>query len=120
MDAAVKSAASPFRLERVLSVFDRFTAWGSTAILVLYVVSGFCLTRAEHVTSLTGGVVNRGFAFTLHNNLYIPLLAFFGFHAFMGLRRALIRTTRRKPLAGWIAVGAGAVVVGYLAVLGLA
>ncbi|MDD5646844.1 MAG: hypothetical protein PHW86_06710 [Candidatus Bipolaricaulis sp.] len=120
MDTAIKSAVDRFRLERVLAVLDRFAAWGSAAILVLYVVSGFGLTRVEHVASMTGGVLNRSFAFTLHNNLYIPLLIFFGFHTLMGLRRALIRTTRRKPLAGWIAVGAGAVVVGYLAVLGLA
>jgi len=120
MDAAIKSAAIPFGLERVLSVFDRFAAWGSAAILVLYVASGVGLTRAEHVGNLTGGVMNRGFAFTLHNNLYIPLLVFLGFHTFMGLRRALIRTTRQKSLAGWVAVGAGAVVVGYLAALGLA
>jgi hypothetical protein len=120
MDTAPKSAASPFRLERVLSFVDRFAAWGSAAILVLYVVSGFGLTRAEHVSNLTGGVISRGFAFTLHSNLYIPLLVFFGFHTFMGLRRALIRTTRQKSLAGWVAVGAGAAVVGYLAVLGLA
>jgi len=120
VDTTAKSAARPFRLERVLSFVDRFAAWGSAAILVLYVVSGFGLTRAEHVGSLTGGLLNRRSAFTLHNNLYIPLLVFFGFHTFMGLRRALIRTTRQKSLAGWVAVGVGAVVVAYLAVLGLA
>jgi succinate dehydrogenase/fumarate reductase cytochrome b subunit len=118
--AVIKSTTRRFRLERVLSFFDRLAAWGSAAVLVLYVVSGFGLTRAKHVASLTGGVLNLRFAFTLHNNLYIPLLVFFGFHTFMGLRRALIRTTRQKSLAGWVAVGAGAVVVTYLAVLGLA
>ena len=93
---------------------------GFAAILVLYVVSGLGLTRAKHEGSLTGGVVNRSFAFTLHSNVYIPLLVFLGFHTLMGLRRALIRTTRRKSVAGWIAVGVGAVGVTHLAVLGLA
>ncbi|MDD5264005.1 MAG: hypothetical protein PHU43_04120, partial [Candidatus Bipolaricaulis sp.] len=92
MDAPTKCASGRFRLERVLFLFDRFAAWGSAVVLVLYVVSGFGLTRAEHVASLTGGLLDRRSAFTLHNNLYIPFLVFFGFHTFMGLRRALIRT----------------------------
>ena len=70
--------------------------------------------------SIRGVGLGRGFAFTLHNNLYIPLLVFYGFHTLMGLRRALIRTTRRKSVAGWTAVGVGAVVVSYLAILELA
>ncbi len=33
MDTAVKSDASPFRLERIVCLFDRIAAWGSAAIL---------------------------------------------------------------------------------------
>jgi thiosulfate reductase cytochrome b subunit len=120
MNKAFGRALRRVRLEWLLSRLDRLAAWASAALLVLYIVSGYGLTRPAQVTRLTGGLVAPRLAFTLHNNLYIPLLVFFAFHTFMGLRRALIRSTRRKSIASWIAVGTGAVVVGYLAVLGFA
>ncbi len=108
------------RIESILVRLDRLAAWASAVLLILYVISGYGLTRPARVTDLTGGLVAPRFAFTLHNGLYVPLLVFFAFHTFMGLRRALIRTTRRKAVAGWVAIATGAVVVGYLAVLGYA
>jgi hypothetical protein len=107
------------RCERILARLDHAAAWVSALILVLYIVSGYGITRAESTRALTGGLVTLERAFALHNNLYIPLLVTFAFHTVTGLRRALIRTTRRKLVAGWVAAGAGAVALVYFLVLGV-
>jgi cytochrome b subunit of formate dehydrogenase len=120
MQTAFRNAIRGVRVESLLVRLDRLAAWGSAILLILYVVSGYGLTRPARVTDLTGGVVAPRLAFTLHNNLYIPLLILFAFHTFMGVRRALIRTTRRRRVASWIAIGTGALVVTYLAVLAFA
>ncbi len=109
----------PIRLEWLLARLDHAAAWVSALILVLYIVSGFGMTRADPTQALTGGLINPGRAYILHNNLYIPLLITFAFHTFMGLRRALIRATRKKLVAGWVAAGAGLLALGYFLVLGV-
>jgi succinate dehydrogenase hydrophobic anchor subunit len=108
----------PMRLEWLLSRVDHVAAWISAAIMVLYILSGYGMTQAARAQTLTGGLMTPGRAFTLHNNLYIPLLITFTFHTFMGLRRVLIRTTRRKLVAGWMTAGIGAVALVYFALLG--
>jgi len=110
----------PLRIEWLLSRLDNVTAWLSAAVLFLYIVSGYGLTRPESIVRLTGGIMTPDLALAIHNSLYIPLLVVFVFHTFMGLRRALIRTTKRKVVAGWIAAGAGALALAYLALLGWA
>lgn len=107
------------RWERLFSRLDHVAAWISALILVLYIVSGYGLTRADSTQALTGGLMNQGRAYALHNNLYIPLLITFAFHTFMGVRRALIRTTRKKLVAGWVTAGAGALALVYFLVLGV-
>ena len=110
----------PIRLEWLLSRLDNVTAWLSAAVLFLYIMSGYGLTRPESIVRLTGGIMTPGLAYAIHNHLYIPLLVVFVFHTIMGLRRALLRATRRKLIAGWIAAGAGALALAYLALLGWA
>jgi cytochrome b subunit of formate dehydrogenase len=110
----------PLRVEWLLSRLDNVAAWLSAAVLFLYVVSGYGLTRPESIVRLTGGIMTPDLAYTIHNGLYIPLLVVFVFHTFMGLRRALIRTTRRKLVAGWITAGVGSLALAYLALLGWA
>jgi hypothetical protein len=110
----------PMRLEWLLSRVDHVAAWISAAIMVLYIVSGYGMTQAARAQTFTGGLMTPGRAFTLHNNLYIPLLITFTFHTFMGLRRVLIRTTRRKLVAGWMTAGIGAVALVYFTLLGWA
>ncbi len=106
------------RLERLLARIDHAAAWASALILVLYIVSGYGMTRGAQAQALTGGLITPTRAFLLHNNLYIPLLVTFAFHTVMGLRRAMIRATRKKLVAGWVAAGAGALALAYFLVLG--
>jgi hypothetical protein len=113
-----KAERRPIRLEWLLARLDHAAAWVSALVLVLYIVSGYGMTRATQAQALTGGLMNPGRAYVLHNNLYIPLLVTFAFHTVMGLRRVLIRATRKKLVAGWAAAGAGLLALAYLLVLG--
>ena len=70
----------PIRLEWLLARLDHAAAWVSALVLVLYIVSGYGMTRAGQAQALTGGLINPGRAYALHNNLYIPLLVTFAFH----------------------------------------
>lgn len=109
----------PIRLEGALARLDHAAAWISALILVLYIASGYGMTRPDRVYALTGGLMTPGRAVTLHNSLYIPLLITFALHTILGLRRVLIRATRKKRAAGWIAAGVGALALGYLLLLGV-
>jgi succinate dehydrogenase hydrophobic anchor subunit len=106
------------RIEWGLARLDHASAWVSAVVLILYIVSGYGMTRATETQSLTGGLMTPARAFALHNGLFIPLLVTFVFHTFMGMRRALVRATKKKRAAGWIAAGTGALVLAYFLVLG--
>jgi hypothetical protein len=118
-DSREDKKRAPIRLEWMLARLDHAAAWASALILVLYIVSGYGMTRADQAQALTGGLMSPGRAYILHNHLYIPLLVTFAFHTIMGLRRVLIRTTRKKLIAGWVAASAGALALGYLLLLGI-
>jgi hypothetical protein len=121
METTTQSAVRrPLRIEWLLSRFDNVAAWLSAAVLFLYVMSGYGLTRPEPTVRLTAGIMTPDLAYAIHNHLYIPLLVVFVFHTVMGLRRALIRATRRKLVAGWITAGVGSLALAYLALLGWA
>lgn len=104
-------------LEQALARLDRYAAWLSAALLFLYFVSGFGMTKPDLVSTMTGGLVSWRVAYDMHNVLHIPLVFVFTFHTFTGLRRALLRTTKRARVAAWIAALLGLVVLGYLLTL---
>lgn len=127
MNERTTPASSPLRtpsaarrsVERALARIDRYAAWFSAILLFLYFVSGFGMTKPDLVPLMTGGLISWRVAYDMHNVLHIPLLVVFTFHTFTGLRRALLRTTRRSRPAAWIAVGLGLIVLGYLLTLAL-
>ncbi len=110
---------NPVRIERLIARLDHAAAWVSALILILYIVSGYGLTRPESTVRLTGGLMTQDLAYTIHSNLYIPLLITFAFHTILGLRRVVIRATRKKLVAGWVAAGVGALALVYLLLLGI-
>jgi cytochrome b subunit of formate dehydrogenase len=106
-------------LERVLVRVDRYAAWLSAILLFLYFVSGYGMTKPDLVPFMTGGLISWRVAYDMHNVLHIPLLIVFTFHTFTGVRRALLRATRRRRLTAWMAAGLGLIVLGYLLTLSL-
>ena len=106
-------------VERWLSRIDRTAAWVSALLLLLYLVSGFGMTKPGLVERATGGLVSWRVAYDMHNILHIPLIVVFAIHTITGIRRSLIRTTRSKRIAGLIAAPVGVVFAGYLLFLSL-
>jgi|GEM_PF-950705 cytochrome b subunit of formate dehydrogenase len=107
------------RAERAFAQLDRYVAWASALLLFLFFISGFGMTKPDLVSSLTGGLVTWRVAYDMHNTLQIPLMLAFTIHTFSGLRRALLRRTKRRRATAWIAAGIGLAVLGYLLTLAL-
>ena len=106
--------------ERFLTGIDRLAAWSSAMLLFLFIVSGFGMTNPELVGRMSGGLFTWRVAYDLHTGLNIPLMVVFTMHTFLGIRRMLIRSTRRRRTASWVAAGLGAAVLAFLLTLGLA
>ena len=102
------------RAEAFFARVDRYTAWSSAILLFLHVVSGFGMTNPDFVGRLTGGLVSWRVAYDMHGMLHIPLIVVFTIHTFTGIRRILLRRTKRRRMSAWVAVGLGALVMAYL------
>ena len=105
--------------ERALLWVDRGAAWLSAVLLLLYLISGFGMTKPLLVERATGGIITWRVAYDMHNLLHIPLIIGFTLHTFIGLRRAITRVTRKRRLAIAVALIAGAGILSYLLLLTL-
>ena len=104
---------------RGLLWIDRAAAWLSAALLLLYLISGFGMTKPLLVEQVTGDVITWRVAYDMHNLLHIPLIVGFTIHTFMGLRRAITRVTRKRGLAIAVALLAGGGILSFLLMLSL-
>lgn len=112
-------AKGQHRAERAFAKLDRYSAWLSAVLLLLFFVSGFGMTKPALVSQLTGGLITWRVAYDLHNLLHIPLMVTFTVHTFTGVRRALLRRTKQRRTTAWIAAGLGVVVLAFLLTLAL-
>jgi len=112
-------AKGQHRAERAFAKLDRYAAWLSAVLLLLFFVSGFGMTKPALVNQLTGGLITWRVAYDLHNLLHIPLMVTFTVHTFTGVRRALLRRTKQRRTTAWIAAGLGVVVLAFLLTLAL-
>ena len=119
MNPAKTLAKGKRRAERAFAQIDRYVAWVSALLLFLFFISGFGMTKPELVSRFTGGLVSWRVAYDMHHALQIPLMLAFTIHTFSGLRRALLRRTKRRRRTTWIAAGLGLVVLAYLLILAL-
>ena len=54
--------------------YKKVIAYASLVVIVLYVITGFGITKSETVMKLTFGILTKSVAFQIHNNLLIPLI----------------------------------------------
>jgi len=118
-NSAKTLAKGQHRAERAFAKLDRYAAWLSAVLLLLFFVSGFGMTKPALVNQLTGGLITWRVAYDLHNLLHIPLMVTFTVHTFTGVRRALLRRTKRRRLTAWVAAGLGVAVLAFLLTLAL-
>ena len=54
--------------------YRKVIAYAALVVIVLYVITGFGITKNETMLKLTFGILTKSVAFQIHNNLLIPLI----------------------------------------------
>lgn len=50
----------------------RIVHWALTALILLYLITGFGITEFRTVEALTFGLLTKNLAFKIHNTIWIP------------------------------------------------
>lgn len=66
-------------------MIEKAISWLLVLAMVLYVVSGFGITKSEQVTSMTGGLITKGVSYQIHNTLLIPTILLTVLHIIFSL-----------------------------------
>lgn len=61
--------------------------YGLLAVIIIYVVTGFGITEARTVTSLSLGLLDKRSSFLIHSNLMIPLIALLAAHLCITMKK---------------------------------
>jgi cytochrome b subunit of formate dehydrogenase len=64
------------------TVAKKFVAWSLLVVIVIYVVSGFGMTKPSYVEPWTLGLITRSVGRTIHSNLLIPLIILTAVHIY--------------------------------------
>ncbi|UCE44287.1 MAG: hypothetical protein JSV57_02025 [Candidatus Bathyarchaeota archaeon] len=65
--------------------------------MILFVATGYGLTKPNLIHSLTGGLINHQTAFYLHTLLDVPLLILLLVHVMIEVKFSLLRWGFRNP-----------------------
>lgn len=63
-------------------IIKKTIAWLSLLVIVLYIITGFGMTKTETVTKLTFGLLDRSLSHTIHVSMEIPLVILLLAHIF--------------------------------------
>ena len=55
-------------------VIKKTIAWLSLLVIVLYVITGYGMTKSETITKLSFGLLDKSISRTIHFSLMIPLI----------------------------------------------
>ena len=92
---------------------SRFCAWALVLLILLYVLSGFGMTRSGLIYKATGGLMDRGAALKIHTLLVIPMILAFLLHTLISIRFTMIRwNVKNKVVLNYGFIGLGAVLLG--------
>jgi hypothetical protein len=69
-----------------LKLTARITAWILLFTIIISVLSGWGITRTEIIFNLSGGLVDRGMANSIHRLLQTPMAVVFLIHVLINLR----------------------------------
>ncbi|MBW2963983.1 hypothetical protein KY363_00850 [Candidatus Woesearchaeota archaeon] len=93
--------------EYYLTKIGRFCAWSLIAFILLYMITGYGITKSYIVYRVFG--MDRGLALKLHTYLTIPMMAAFILHVLIAVRFAMIRwKVTNKTALNWIFIILGA------------
>jgi hypothetical protein len=66
--------------------FQKLIAWLLLIMTGLYMLTGFGISQARIVTTLTYGILNKVICFKIHDYLWLPFIILLLFHLFLSLR----------------------------------
>jgi hypothetical protein len=69
-----------------LAQAKRLVRWLLFAFALLYIISGFGITRYQIVEPLTLGLLTKPLAFKIHDNLILPFAALLALHLYLAER----------------------------------
>jgi len=79
------------KLNYYLMKANRVIVWVLLFFMILFIVTGYALTKPSLIYSLTGGIVNYQTAFYLHTMLDIPLFILLLVHVIIEIKFSLMR-----------------------------
>lgn len=79
------------KYEALLFRISRYTGILFLPLLLIFFISGYGLVNTEKVYSLSGGLLDRGTAYTIHSNIAFPTLIVFILHSCLSIRTFLKR-----------------------------
>jgi len=103
---AVKTQKAGIWLKRIA----RASSWLLLLSVVVLVVSGWGITQTSVIYHLTGGLIDRGKADSIHRAAVLPLSIFFLLHVLINIWLTInSKHSYVKQIIGWtfFAVGAG-------------
>jgi hypothetical protein len=92
------------KINVLLKICARFSAWVLLAGVVVLILSGFGITQTGVIYRLSGGLIDRRIADQIHRASNVPLAFFFLSHVFINIHVMLTRrgSLARKWLSGII------------------
>jgi len=70
---------------------NRLIVWILLPLMIVFIVTGYGLTKPNTIHSLTGGVLNYKTALYLHTLLDVPLLFLLAIHVIIEIKFSLMR-----------------------------
>jgi hypothetical protein len=100
------------RVDLWLKKTARASAWTLLAVVVVLIVSGWGITQTGVIHSLTGGLIDRRLADTIHRSANAPLVFFFLAHVLINIKlRLSIKNPARVWLTNSVLIGFGAAIL---------
>lgn len=79
------------KLNYYLIKINRVIVWILLILMIVFIVTGYGLTRPNLIYSWTGGQINYEFSDFLHSNLDVPLIILFFIHVLIEVKFSLMR-----------------------------
>ena len=75
-----------------MRLIKRIIHWLLLIVAIVYIISGFGITKFRVVESVTFGILTKELAFRIHEYLWIPFILVLVLHVFLSLVRKKLKS----------------------------
>jgi len=68
-------------------LIKKMVHWSLAVLVVVYIITGYGITKYRIVESLTGGLLSKNLSFKIHNNLEVPFIILLALHMYFTLSK---------------------------------